>query len=158
MLHSPLQPKRSVPSPQSSHQIHSFGTACCRSGSDSSWDLDNSSDPSPSVHGNHTVPQSSPQSEMVPHPFQRRLLFPAGRSDQGKNALKTRHNVTRSKEADRTKGIKAHHKLWRDSYNISSAPAYHRSENLSQSRAKQCVLTGLCLSERHSRARQPRFL
>ena len=100
-------------------------------------------DPSPSTHGNPTMLESSSRIEMVSHPLQKRLLLPAGRSNQGKNAVKIWRNAIWNKEADRTKGnirIEAHHEVWRDSYNIGSAPVYHRSENLSQSWAKQRVV------------------
>lgn len=96
-----------------------------------------------SRHGKPAMLESSSRIEMVSHPFQERLFSPAGRSNQGKNAVKIWHNVTWNKEADRTKGnmqIEAHHKVWRESYNTGSAPVYYRSENLSQSWAKQRVL------------------
>lgn len=70
--------------------------------------------------------------------------FPCWEKQSGENALKIRRNVTWNKEADRTKGntrIEAHRKVWRDSCNISSAPVCRRAENLSQSRAKQHVLS-----------------
>lgn len=54
--------------------------------------------------GNSTTLQTSSHFEMASHPLQTRLLFPAGRSNQGENAVKIWCSVTWKKEADRTKG------------------------------------------------------
>lgn len=56
------------------------------------------------THRNSTALKTSSHIEMASHLLQTRLLFPAGRSNQGENAVKIWCSVTWNKEADRTKG------------------------------------------------------
>lgn len=65
---------------------------------ETSWDLTSMK------NRNSTTLKNSSHIEMASHPLQTRLLFPAGRSNPGENAVKIWCSVTWNKEADRTKG------------------------------------------------------